>query len=398
MAKRGNGEGTIYYSEKLNKWIGQFTAGRKSNGKLNRKSVYGNTRKEVKEKMTKALSEVQADNFTEKNDITLLEVIDLCINQLKNSNRIKQTTYNRDLQTKKIIDTKIPCSHKPIQKITIVDFNTDFKQLTDYANSVIDKTYGLIRQAYNFAMLNGFINKDLFSIKGAIIKPISNKEDKDIEALEVDEQLALMEELKKCNDKYKNIIYIALFTGMRVGEILALKSEDINLDKNIINVNKTLTRDENERFVVGSTTKTYAGKREIPILKDISLLMNEYAKRKGYLFQVDKKFINPSTINSHFKKICKNANIKVTTTQKKKHYKKSNKDTIINLKSSNVNTHMLRHTFATRCIEAGINPAVLQRILGHKNIEITLNTYTSIFNRYKEQEIEKVELYFSQLH
>jgi integrase len=62
------------------------------------------------------------------------------------------------------------------------------------------------------------------------------------------------------------------------------------------------------------------------------------------------------------------------------------------------NFHALRHTFATRCIEAGINPAVLQRILGHKNIEITLNTYTSIFNRYKGQEIKKVEIYFSQLH
>ena len=47
MAKRGNGEGTIYYSEKLNKWIGQFTAGRKADGKLNRKSVYGNTRKDA---------------------------------------------------------------------------------------------------------------------------------------------------------------------------------------------------------------------------------------------------------------------------------------------------------------------------------------------------------------
>lgn len=58
MSKRGNGEVTIYYSEKLNKWIGQFTLGRKANGKINRKSVYGKTRKEVKEKMTKALAEI----------------------------------------------------------------------------------------------------------------------------------------------------------------------------------------------------------------------------------------------------------------------------------------------------------------------------------------------------
>ena len=66
MAKRGNGEGTIYYSDKLNKWVGQFTAGRKANGKLNRQSVYGNTRKEVKEKMTQKLAEVQmADSLSQ---------------------------------------------------------------------------------------------------------------------------------------------------------------------------------------------------------------------------------------------------------------------------------------------------------------------------------------------
>lgn len=48
MSKRGNGEGSIFYSEKLNRWVGQFTAGRKADGKLNRKSLYGKTRKEVK--------------------------------------------------------------------------------------------------------------------------------------------------------------------------------------------------------------------------------------------------------------------------------------------------------------------------------------------------------------
>ncbi len=66
MSKRGNGEGTIYYSEKLNKWVGQFTAGRKADGSLNRKSLYGNTRKEVKEKMTTALSQIQTQSYIEK--------------------------------------------------------------------------------------------------------------------------------------------------------------------------------------------------------------------------------------------------------------------------------------------------------------------------------------------
>ena len=55
---------------------------------------------------------------------------------------------------------------------------------------------------------------------------------------------------------------------------------------------------------------------------------------------------------------------------------------------------MLRHTFATRCIENGVNPVVLQKILGHKDIQVTLNTYTSVFNEFKENEIEKINAIF----
>ena len=73
MAKRGNGEGSIYYSESRKSWIGQFTNGFKDNGKINRKTVYGKTRKEVAEKINKALSEVQENKYIDKNDVTLAE-------------------------------------------------------------------------------------------------------------------------------------------------------------------------------------------------------------------------------------------------------------------------------------------------------------------------------------
>ena len=136
----------------------------------------------------------------------------------------------------------------------------------------------------------------------------------------------------------------------------------------------------------------------MPILSPLLPILQKYSKIEGFLFIYDNKFIAPSTINAHFKRICKNADIKIINTKKKKINRKNSKEVYVNLKSSNVNMHMLRHTFATRSIEAGINPAVLQKILGHKDIQVTLNTYTSIFNKYKEKEIEKVETYFNQLH
>lgn len=180
---------------------------------------------------------------------------------------------------------------------------------------------------------------------------------------------------------------------MRIGEILALNITDIDFNKKIISVSKTLTKNINEELIIGTSTKTETGIRTIPILLPLQPILEKYRTREGYLFLENDKFIFPSTINSHFKRICKNANIKVTTRK----IRKSN-NTYVNLRTSTVNTHMLRHTFATRCIEANMNPAVLQKILGHKDIQVTLNTYTSIFNKYKEKEFEKVEQYFSQLH
>ena len=164
MSKRGNGEGTIYFSEKLNKWVGQFTAGRKLDGKLNRKSVYGNTRKEVKEKMTKALADVQNNAFIEKSDIKLITIVNSYCEQLYNANKLSDASYLRKKETIKII-SKLDIAEMNIQDIDINDINKELVKIKDYSNSVISKVCGLLSSCFDYAILLKLINNNPFKIK-----------------------------------------------------------------------------------------------------------------------------------------------------------------------------------------------------------------------------------------
>lgn len=382
MAKRGNGEGTIYYSEKLNKWVGQFSAGRKENGKLNRKSVYGNTRKEVKEKMTKALAEVQANSYIDKSNITIAELGKSIIELKFNSNRITETTYSRSLNTFNIIKNEI--GDIPIQEIEISQLQNFINKQKTYSNSYINKIYEMLSNIFKEGIKNGIIAKNPML---NILKPKSIKQDKKIDALTIEEQKLFTSALE--NEQYKNIFLIALHSGMRIGEILALTINDIDLDNKLVHITNTLTKDSTGKVKIGETTKTYESMRDIPITTILEPILNNsisnYISNKNKLLfcHSNGSMITPSTINTQFKKICKNAGIKVITVKKKKGIDKDGNDIFVNLKTSTVNTHMLRHTYATRCIESGVPAEILQKLLGHKNISITLNTYTTIFNKFK---------------
>lgn len=396
LNKRGNGEGSIFYRDKLKKWVGQVTLEINTEGKQVRKTFYGDTRKEIKDKMDLLQREMQ----TGKNIGNTLSIVDIAeeIRELKyNTNSIKRASYIRLGESIDVIRRILPYANIPIQNVTRSIINSQSQILTSYSQSVITKVWQQLQGAFNEAKIRNIVDKNPFELKGFLMKPKSSKPTKKIDALTIDEEERFIKELDKGYDDYTIVFYIAIYTGMRISEILALKREDIDFENRKIYVRKTLSHVDKGRILLEKTTKTYAGMRDVPILNVLYKKLIEYKinKKRGFLFLKNGDFIHATNFNARFQKLCKNANIRV---YKKnvgiKGGRKTKKVYQCNITKSKVNTHMLRHTFATRCIESGVSPVVLQRILGHKDIQVTLNTYTSVFNEFKEKEIEKINSIF----
>lgn len=372
---RSKGEGSIYYIEKRKKWSAQYTI--TVGGKQVRKTVYGNTKREVADKLLDLRVQMKDIDLIKEHGMSIIQIMKDIRDKKFNSNRIKEGQYTRITKTIEKIE------NSSLGKLNVKDISNDDIQkfLNDnknYSNSYIKKLYEQLNQAFNFAMKNKYI---LQNPMDDVIKPKSTKEDKEVRALTIEEQQSLSNYLLNCTineETYKNVFLIQMYLGLRIGETLALNINDIDIEKQIINVNKTLTLGKDNEVIMGDTTKTYASKRTVPIPDFLIPSIKEQLEvakenKDNMLFLYSDHYISHSVANSRLKRILKST---------------------LGMEAKDISTHSLRHTFATRCIEAGMSAVVLQRLIGHTDISITLNTYTSVFNRFKESELEKVMEYY----
>ena len=296
------------------------------------------------------------------------------------SNLITDRAYARTMNSIRIIE-KCYLSNKLINEITTEEIQAYLNSLTEkYSNSSIQKIYFQFKNAFTYCLNKGYIKQNPMY---EVIKPKSQKEDKVFRALDVDEQKLLTDYLLNTNIEetpYRNVFLIQLYMGLRVGEALALTMHDVDLKNKRIRVHRTLTTDEYNAVIMGDSTKTYAGNRVVPIpdylyahiVEQMKIADKQENNPEKLLFKPDNaKYTRRTNVNSELHRILeKNFGIK------------------------DISTHSLRHSYGTRCIESGMAPVVVQRLMGHTDIGITLNTYTSVFDKFKEEELDKVNKYY----
>ena len=286
---------------------------------------------------------------------------------------INSNTHNKNNTNFKMIE-KESFTTKPINKVSRMEIIDYLNELAEYSPTTIKERYRIIKRAFDYAYSQNMIRDNFMSGYNAIEKPRTKvtKVVPNVIALTLDKERQLVDYLETTpiyNCKHKNLFLLLLTTGMRIGEALSLDyKKDIDLENKTITISKTITKDEDGKDCIGLDTKTPTGRRTIH-LSDIAL--------KYLLFYNPENatggFYAEGTINSAIKRIAFKLDIYLYVDVDGK-------------TKTQVHTHMLRGTFATRCAEAKMPPIVLQKILGHADIQITNKYYIDVDRHFIDSE------------
>ena len=381
VKEKGNGEGTIYFSETLQKWVAQYV---EPSGKRKTLTQRKNEKiSDFKKRFNSIISSINQGSYISASNESILSIANNYIKQKHLDGITSARSFKRNKET--VAQIEKVCSafcNKSIQKVTVQEIENSKENMRIYSNSVIDKIWTLLYKVFKIAYSRRIILYNIMEDE-TLTKPISKKPNKKVIALTVEQEQKLEKALTATSNPYNTILLLQLYTGMRIGEVLCLSKDCIDLKANTLTVYRTITRDENDKIILGKHTKTYNkktgvdnGKRTFPLsVKVQKLLKKEMQDKVSNIYNLifwdydNNTFITDTEINSYLKRL--NSKEKIVDT---------------------IHTHVLRHTFITRCQEHGIPLVVIQSLVGHvEGSSITNDVYTSVSLDFMKQEIKKIK-------
>ena len=273
----------------------------------------------------------------------------------------------------------------------------------DVSISTVETIHGLLHPTFTLAVRDDIIRKNPTDGVMAEISKKTSKSSGIRHALTRDQQRAFMDYMAKHPVYYHwwPLFTVLLGTGMRIGECLGIRWEDLDFEKRIVSVNHSIvyrySTQKKDTTINVSLPKTEAGIRTIPMLdivKDAFDMEKEDQAISGGNTQVIdgmsgfvfcnryNKVHNPQTVNDTIRRICKNYNAEEALNAKKE-----KREPIL---LPDFSCHHLRHTFCTRLCETETNLKVIQDIMGHKDIQTTMNIYAEATQQMKQQSFENL--------
>jgi len=383
---RANGEGTIY-KRNDGVWLGQITIGTDpQTGKQRRKTFSGKTRDKVSAKMLEARHDLMKGNYQEPSKINVGEWLDEWIEGRKHS--IAYSTY-RNYKGMIKNHLKPTVGNIKISKLTARKVQKVVREKLENGNTkgkggLSTRTVKYIYQTLH-AALGQAVKERIISINICEAVEIPSKQqEKKLHTWNKKEIKKFLDTALK-EGRFYEVYFLALNTGMRKGELLGLKWEDVNLEKRKLTVTRQLAAGENGLHF--KKVKTNSGNRVIPLtLQLVTFLKKLRTKQKenqlalGEIYQDSNlvlcrdngKYIYPRALTRDFKPLIEKTDI------------------------PEIRFHDLRHTFATQFLEAGGNIKTLQQILGHSSISVTMDTYSHVNDEMLNLAAEKMEVMFNE--
>lgn len=348
-----------------------------------RKSLYGRKLPELRKRLATAIAENQmfvSIRSEIKLDDWFKQWVDIYKKKSVRPNTLREYThiYNKNISPF--------FGNRNINSLV----KRDIQELIDIAS---DKGYGYERQNKIKVILSDMFSRameDELMIKNPA-KGVSLRADKQIKArsLSVDEQKLFFE--ASAGLFYDNLFNVAVNTGLRPGELFALTEQDIDLEKGFINVDKTLVYqkyldDDCKNFHL-EPPKTKQSYRKIPVnsecrkylekqIRQKSAVMHKRPKEQNnYLFVTQYNTpLNSQIYSDAIRNIVKLINLSKSKDEEMETF----------------SGHTFRHTFATRCFEAGVQPKVIQSYLGHATLQMTMDLYTHVTEEKASDDIERI--------